>query len=1114
MRSWLFLVGAWCSCAVAWGTITWGEPRDVTGDADVNTNGVQVYAYSWRYTNIDRILVNGEEFVPGGSSRAAGVDISAPGLSVWEASTSGNCVRNWSSNQVATATCSANYLHCLSAPIHGQASDVSLKNLVPGRTYEVQLWSSSCFPESAGRTILLDGTRSVSMNVGTAAEPKLGQHVTGRFVAGADGVETFHLADPSSNNVKWAPLNMIQLRDVTETPVISWTVGDIQADTDVATEGRLLYAYTESGEATTVNGVPFAAGNSQTPQSLPGPNEGTADCFFPEIVSCAVSAFSSSNLSDAYAKVVKGGIYRDQVSRDLVLRGLEIGRSYLVQLWVNDSRSGIILRRIILDGACSLQYRRENGNGQYAIGRFRASARTQRIRMTLDPSLSNQSFQLNAIQVRALDTDGIQWTSAATTSESDVLTEGTCVYAYTWYTNALTVGGVSFASALNSAASVGTLGDITAVGFLNVNTYIDYQPYAEEKGASATLHDFLRFGLYSQVVRGAQLQLHHLTPGVSYAVQLFVADGRSAGSTSSRAVRVDGMERLPHGTTSRPLGSFAVGRFVARAADVTIPLQPYGNLSITGSDLSCQVNAIQVRRLGEDASCGEPTAWTVADVAAATDVSTEGTLLYAYTPASGGVTVNGVAFANASFSRDIGTNVRMSNHPTSFYSGFATSYPGSLTDSAYLKLLGNGNYLDSTFNETTVTLGNLTAGHAYLVQVWVNDLRPGDGTGRFWYADRDTSRKIYYKTGGANAGQHAIGRFTATGSERTFTMTFPNKNAQLNALQVRDLGLAMAGFAPEGTSLVLNDAVETNALIVTSSLTVTGTGTLNASNGVLGGTCVLNVPWGGRDLVTGGRRPDAERRRRRAGRRARPPGHAHAERAHGHGAVLLGGGHACGRDGEYGRGARPCGIGPVQRSGHDRPLERMRRGDDGVARRGTLRAQGGRLRLAVQGDARPGRARERGGAHPGGGGEPGRGRAGRRGAVPRRRGRGHGHGGEPPAGGGAALCVRCHPRAYGRGRAGGQGRSRSDGRDGAGGPGAAGGWQCARHGCGRADGHADLRLRRIGVPCGIQPRPRGLVRAFSGRHDHFHSLNVVCLLVGDCGICNCTLGEERLDGDR
>ena len=180
------------------------------------------------------------------------------------------------------------------------------------------------------------------------------------------------------------------------------------------------------------------------------------------------------------------------------------------------------------------------------------------------------------------------------------------------------------------------------------------------------------------------------------------------------------------------------------------------------------------------------------------DARTEGTLLYAY--AKGTATLNGVPFADG----------------LSTASAAQTSYiPNNAASPQDIKLYGNGDSIqattqnmsapagcdilksfvyNSTANIMTVTLQNLTEGHRYLVQLWVQDSRNNTNLRtRYVRPDGNAAAQAQYYVSSTGYGQHVTGIFVATGTTQDFTLN-PGASkgtacAQINAIQVRDLGV-------------------------------------------------------------------------------------------------------------------------------------------------------------------------------------------------------------------------------------------------------------------------------------------------------------------------------------
>jgi hypothetical protein len=179
-----------------------------------------------------------------------------------------------------------------------------------------------------------------------------------------------------------------------------------------------------------------------------------------------------------------------------------------------------------------------------------------------------------------------------------------------------------------------------------------------------------------------------------------------------------------------------------------------------------------------------------------TDVLTNGTAAYAYDWANLNQAVNGVSFTGSSSISAGGANVTLSGFTIRNGTVFgSSSAPFSTLPAAYTNILCGADYVDSAA-AVTATLNNLTAGHLYAVQVWVNDSR-GGGTGtrtETLTSNGGNANTIAYDitAGAGGTGQFAIGIFAASGSTQTFTIT-GNASTQLNALQVRDVTGAWPG---------------------------------------------------------------------------------------------------------------------------------------------------------------------------------------------------------------------------------------------------------------------------------------------------------------------------------
>lgn len=168
-------------------------------------------------------------------------------------------------------------------------------------------------------------------------------------------------------------------------------------------------------------------------------------------------------------------------------------------------------------------------------------------------------------------------------------------------------------------------------------------------------------------------------------------------------------------------------------------------------------------------------------IAAATDVSTEGSYFGSWAPFNGNANqfpVNGVTFQGFD-------TLGITN---SGFSGDGGPYFGTHTtsDANYNNLVRYGVYANGT-NASFTLNGNgarpLTIGRQYLVQAWVSDAR---NLGVFRSQTISGSGAMAFPSDGSGMGSWVIGRFTADASSQQFDIA-ANQSAQLNLLQVRDI---------------------------------------------------------------------------------------------------------------------------------------------------------------------------------------------------------------------------------------------------------------------------------------------------------------------------------------
>ena len=175
-----------------------------------------------------------------------------------------------------------------------------------------------------------------------------------------------------------------------------------------------------------------------------------------------------------------------------------------------------------------------------------------------------------------------------------------------------------------------------------------------------------------------------------------------------------------------------------------------------------------------------------------TNVATSGALVYAYDESNTGTAVNSVAFTAGNSTTSLGGgNVTMSGFTggvdNSGYKNGGSGSPLNTLSSSYISMIQGGAWTSSG-TAVTVTLNNLTSGHQYLVQIWVDDSRNSTTrTETVTGGGGNTVTLNYNSTGtGGGVGQYTIGNFTASATSQAITLT-GSASTQLNAIQVRDV---------------------------------------------------------------------------------------------------------------------------------------------------------------------------------------------------------------------------------------------------------------------------------------------------------------------------------------
>lgn len=191
----------------------------------------------------------------------------------------------------------------------------------------------------------------------------------------------------------------------------------IAGDSDVATDGELLYAYTIHSTSYTVNTVPFTryqtSGNATVFSFTPALGHGTERHISADVVE---GLAVSTELSQTYKDMLAGYYLPNGAGKTGVLNltGLTKNNGYLIQIWVQASNlSGSNTFYMSVDGDSETQIELKSsasGIGQYVTGYFIAGSET--LSLTFTPA-SGSTVAISAFQLRNL-TEDVVWNGGAT----------------------------------------------------------------------------------------------------------------------------------------------------------------------------------------------------------------------------------------------------------------------------------------------------------------------------------------------------------------------------------------------------------------------------------------------------------------------------------------------------------------------------------------------------------------------------------------------------------------------------------------------------------------------------------------------------------------------------
>ncbi len=556
---------------------------------------------------------------------------------------------------------------------------------------------------------------------------------------------------------------------------ITWgTNATISADSDVFTNGTLLYAYDWANANATVNGITFTGTSSANAGNVTISGIGSNYAGFTS------TSAPFSNLSAAYHSILVGGEFAPttNLTATITLKNLAAGHVYAVQIWVGDPRAsgGEAGRTEVAMGTnqVTLSYNIPpvpGGVGQYSIGVFTATGSSETF--TLFSNGSSGSTQLNALLVSDVTTTGYQPVNPAPPSPQP---PPTAQWVHFGTNGLLAYYADNLGNHLPDFSYAGYMGGGVPLPVVPVKMTIS--PVSGDN--TANIQNAINAVSAMPVTngfRGAVL----LNPGI------YTIAGTLSISTSGVVLRGSG-DNTNNGTIL----------LVTGLSRTVITVGGSGSWSQSGSTYTITDPYVPLGATNLHVN-GGITWGTNVTISADSDVFTNGTLLYAYDWANANTTVNGVAFTGTS-SANAG-NVSLSGIGSNYGGYSSSSPPFSNLSAAYRSVLAGGEYGNPI--TATVTLNNLTPGHSYAVQVWVDDSRGGASTdGRTEFVQGYNQATLAYNVSQSSGGvgQFSIGVFTATGSNQTFSLSATNSSGstQLNALLVSDV--TTTGYQPTNPS--------------------------------------------------------------------------------------------------------------------------------------------------------------------------------------------------------------------------------------------------------------------------------------------------------------------------
>jgi uncharacterized repeat protein (TIGR01451 family) len=464
--------------------VVWQTPTAVSSPADVVTSGTLVGAYDVSSAPVT-IFLNGVKFAPfNGSSTPSTVD------NFTLTRTGSTFAGNYGSGNMPFASLDPNYQALLASAVGsgvsatGTTMTLSMDSLTIGQQYTVQFWVNESsgvinplVPSTEYSTVIMAGNSVTLDRNSTNDGGGVGQYVVGTFTADSTS-KVFTL---TATDGGMPILNGFQLRKAGANPAaVTWqTPTAISGPSDVTTSEDLVAAYNVQGTAqpVTVNDVLFDSFVVNETGGTAGdftltPNTSTTDQTnnygSPSAPFSGLNSDYRSLLQSAFT-VYPSASYNRWFT--LTMGSLTVGKEYIVQFWVNESRNQVnsidtgAEKPTIINSGTSVSLDRNTTNavggmGQFVTGTFTATSATQTFTFS---AADGAAPTLNAFQLRRVNNAPVFTTTfLPAPGQSFAATGGTGPYSFSIVAGALPVGmTMSSAGLISGAPTASGNGSVT-----------------------------------------------------------------------------------------------------------------------------------------------------------------------------------------------------------------------------------------------------------------------------------------------------------------------------------------------------------------------------------------------------------------------------------------------------------------------------------------------------------------------------------------------------------------------------------------------------------------------------------------------------------------------------